>query len=123
MADCCQVTTTVATQADAERIAAALVEERLAACVQVAGPIISTYRWQGAVERATEWYCHCKTTRARYPALEARLRDEAAARSRAEAQCRALEAEVARLSEAQAALQTIEAALVHRRGIQRDEKQ
>ncbi len=75
MADCCQVTTTVATQADAERIAAALVEERLAACVQVAGPVISTYRWQGAIERATEWYCHCKTTRARYPALEARLRE------------------------------------------------
>ena len=75
MADCCQVTTTVATQADAERIAAALVEERLAACVQVAGPIISTYRWQGAVERVTEWHCHCKTTRARYPALEARLRE------------------------------------------------
>jgi periplasmic divalent cation tolerance protein len=75
VADCCQVTTTVATKADAERIAAALVEERLAACVQVAGPIISTYRWQGAVERVTEWYCHCKTTRARYPALEARLRE------------------------------------------------
>jgi periplasmic divalent cation tolerance protein len=75
VADCCQVTTTVATQADAARIAAALVEERLATCVQVAGPIISTYRWQGAIERATEWYCHCKTTRARYPALEARLRE------------------------------------------------
>ncbi len=74
MTDCCQVTTTVATQAAAERIAAALVEERLAACVQVAGPIGSTYRWEGAVERATEWYCHCKTTRARYPALEARVR-------------------------------------------------
>jgi periplasmic divalent cation tolerance protein len=73
-ADCCQVTTTVATQADAERIAAALVDERLAACVQVAGPIASTYRWRGAVERSAEWYCHCKTTRARYPALEARIR-------------------------------------------------
>ncbi len=75
MADCCQVTTTVATREAAERIAAALVAERLAACVQVAGPIASTYRWQGAVERATEWYCHCKTTRARYPALEMRLRE------------------------------------------------
>jgi periplasmic divalent cation tolerance protein len=74
VAECCQVTTTVASQADAERIAAALVAERLAACVQIAGPITSTYRWQGAVEQASEWYCHCKTTRARYPALEARLR-------------------------------------------------
>jgi chromosome segregation ATPase len=48
--------------------------------------------------------------------LEARLRDEAAGRGRAETQCKALEAEIARLSEAQEALQTIEAALVHRRG-------
>jgi periplasmic divalent cation tolerance protein len=75
VADCWQVTTTVATGAEAQRIAAALVEERLAACVQIAGPIASTYRWQGTVEQATEWYCHCKTTRARYPALEARLRE------------------------------------------------
>lgn len=75
MAECWQVTTTVGTQADADRIAAALVAERLAACVQVVGPVGSTYRWQGATERATEWYCHCKTTRARYPALEARIRD------------------------------------------------
>jgi periplasmic divalent cation tolerance protein len=74
VADCCQVTTTVATQADAERIAAALVGERLAACVQIVGPIASIYRWQGAVERADEWYCHCKTTRERYPALELRIR-------------------------------------------------
>jgi periplasmic divalent cation tolerance protein len=73
-ADCCQVTTTVATRAEAERIAATLVEERLAACVQIAGPIASVYRWKGAVENAPEWYCYCKTTRARYPALEARLR-------------------------------------------------
>ncbi|HET8625022.1 MAG TPA: divalent-cation tolerance protein CutA [Gemmatimonadales bacterium] len=73
-AECCQVTTTVATQAEAERIAGTLVKERLAACVQIAGPIASTYHWQGAVEHATEWYCHCKTTLARYPALEARLR-------------------------------------------------
>ena len=54
--------------------------------------------------------------------LEARIRDEAAGRARAEAQSRALEAEIARLSEAQEALQTIEAALVHRRGPPRDDK-
>jgi hypothetical protein len=54
--------------------------------------------------------------------LEARIRDEAAGRARAEAQSRTLEAEIARLSEAQDALQTIEAALVHRRGTQRDDK-
>jgi periplasmic divalent cation tolerance protein len=49
------------------------VDERLAACAQVAGPVTSTYRWQGAVERAVEWYCHCKTTRARWPALRRRI--------------------------------------------------
>jgi periplasmic divalent cation tolerance protein len=69
-----QVQTTVDSEADAEAIATALVEERLAACVQVVGPIRSTYRWRGAVERATEWLVLVKTTRAAYPALEARLR-------------------------------------------------
>ena len=38
------------------------------------GPLTSTYRWQGAVETAAEWYCHLKTTAERWPALEARLR-------------------------------------------------
>jgi periplasmic divalent cation tolerance protein len=72
-AQCVQVTTTVATRDDAERLAGALVSERLAACVQVQGPIRSTYRWRGAVETAEEWYCHAKTTAARLPALQARL--------------------------------------------------
>ena len=38
------------------------------------GPLTSTYRWQGAVETAAEWYCHLMTTAERWPALEARLR-------------------------------------------------
>ena len=49
-------------------------EERLAACAQVAGPIQSTYRWQGGVETAEEWYCHLKTAADRAPALIARIR-------------------------------------------------
>ena len=43
-------------------IAAALVEARLAACVQVVGPVRSTYRWEGRVESAEEWLCLAKTT-------------------------------------------------------------
>jgi len=74
MTDCCQVTTTVDSREAAERIAHVLVEERLAACGQVQGPIHSTYRWQGRVEQADEWYCHLKTTRSQLPALEVRLR-------------------------------------------------
>lgn len=50
-----QVTTTVPTREVADRIAQVLVGERLAACVQVQGPIASTYRWEGAVEQAVEW--------------------------------------------------------------------
>lgn len=48
--------------------------ERLAACVHVAGPIASTYRWQGKIEQAEEWVCTCKTTRARAEAAVSRLR-------------------------------------------------
>jgi periplasmic divalent cation tolerance protein len=72
---CCQVTTTLPDQPAAERLAGVLVEEGLAACAQVLGPVSSIYEWQGAVERTTEWYCHLKTTAARFPALQARIRE------------------------------------------------
>lgn len=68
------VTTTWPTEADAERAALAVVAEQLAACAQVTGPIRSVFRWEGKVDRATEWYCHLKTTAERFPALETRLR-------------------------------------------------
>ncbi len=50
-----ELSTTTATQEEAQQIAAALVHERLAACVQIDGPIESVYRWQGEVETAREW--------------------------------------------------------------------
>lgn len=59
----------------AERIATTLVAEQLAACVNRIGPVQSTYRWQGAVESASEMLLAIKTTAERYPALEARLRE------------------------------------------------
>jgi periplasmic divalent cation tolerance protein len=58
-----QVTTTTSTQQDAEEIAAELVSLRLAGCVQVSGPILSTFRWQGKTETAEEWMCTAKTSR------------------------------------------------------------
>ena len=70
-----QVSTTTATKADAERIAAALVERRLAACVQVGGPIRSCYRWQGKIETAEEWLCTAKTTREAYDQVEQAIRE------------------------------------------------
>ena len=65
------VTTTLPSQSDAQTMADAAIGGRLAACVQIQGPIRSTFRWQGAVDYAIEWYCHFKTTRERLPALEA----------------------------------------------------
>ena len=67
------VLTTFPEGADVEAVARTLVEERLAACVQVSGPLVSVYRWQGAIEREQERQMVVKTTRERLPALEARL--------------------------------------------------
>lgn len=70
MSDLLQITTTTGTREVAERIAVELVDLRLAACVQVSGPITSTYRWQGKVENAEEWLCSAKTSRAMLPAIQ-----------------------------------------------------
>ena len=61
-------------QASAAKLAAVLIEQRLAACVNVQAPCTSVYRWQGKVETATEVPIFIKTTRERYPALEAAIR-------------------------------------------------
>ena len=68
------ILTTMPDDARAEGLAAALVSEKLAACVNVHGPMMSIYRWKGAVEREAERQIVIKTTRARLPALEARLK-------------------------------------------------
>jgi len=59
--------------ATAERLARALVEERLAACVNLLAPCQSVYRWQDQVECASEVPLVIKTSAASYPRLEARL--------------------------------------------------
>lgn len=60
--------------ASASAIAQALVDERLAACVNQLPGVLSTYRWQGRVETASEVLLLIKTTADRMPALTARLR-------------------------------------------------
>lgn len=62
MTDKRMVFTTTGSKAEAEKIASALVERLHAACVNVVGPIASTYRWQGKVERAEEFLLVIKTT-------------------------------------------------------------
>ena len=74
MSEFIQVTTTAPSREEADRIAQTLVERRLAACVQIAGPVESHYRWKGALERSTEWLCLIKTRRANYAAVEAAIR-------------------------------------------------
>lgn len=69
------VTTTLPTEDAADLLATLLVEEKLAACVQVSGPIESTYRWEGAIERAEEWVCHCKAPGEKRDALMARIKE------------------------------------------------
>ena len=64
-----QVMTTLPTQAAAEELAAALVEKRLAACVQITGAILSVYRWQGSVNKEQEFSLCCKTATSRLPQL------------------------------------------------------
>jgi periplasmic divalent cation tolerance protein len=59
----------VDTEQAAERLAQGIVDGRLAACVQVVGPIRSVYRWQGAVQAEQEWQCLAKTTVGRLDAL------------------------------------------------------
>ena len=68
------VITTTFPGADAARACAeTLVAARLAACAQVEGPVVSVYRWEGAVERADEWRLLCKTSRAAGEACRAAL--------------------------------------------------
>lgn len=58
---------------EADRIATALVEERLAACVNLLDGMRSVYRWQGRVERATETVLIAKTRAERFEALRRRV--------------------------------------------------
>jgi periplasmic divalent cation tolerance protein len=60
--------------AAADALARALVERKLAACVNRIDGVRSVYRWRGAVESAEECLLLAKTTRARYPQLEAAVR-------------------------------------------------
>ena len=69
------VLTNLPDRASAERLAAALVEARVAACVNILAPCRSVYRWKDAVQRDEEHPVLIKTTRERYPALEAAIRE------------------------------------------------
>ncbi|HEV2086957.1 MAG TPA: divalent-cation tolerance protein CutA [Cryptosporangiaceae bacterium] len=68
------VVLTVTDSADAAHgLARSVVEARLAACVQICGPVRSVYRWEDVLEDAAEWQLWCKTTDACYEPLAAHL--------------------------------------------------
>ena len=69
------VLTTLPGDADADAFARTLVDERLAACVNVLPPMQSTYRWKGSVETAAERQLLIKTRAAGVAALEQRVRE------------------------------------------------
>ena len=73
MADLILILTTMPDDERARALARTLVEERLAACVNVHGPMTSTYQWKGTLEHETEHQVVIKTTRERLPAVEARV--------------------------------------------------
>jgi periplasmic divalent cation tolerance protein len=68
-----QVQTTTDSRAEAMELGRAAVEARLAACAQVAGPVASTYWWEGGIERAEEWLVLLKLPAARLGELTAFL--------------------------------------------------
>lgn len=74
MADYIQVLTTAGSEEEATRIADLLLDRRLAACVQIVGPIVSRYRWQGKLEQEQEWQCLAKTEATLYGEVEAAIR-------------------------------------------------
>lgn len=69
------VLTTTDSEDAARRIAQALVERRLAACVNLIPNLTSVYRWRGAVETASEILLLIKTSTEQLPALEAALHE------------------------------------------------
>ena len=70
-----QVVTTTNNREEAECIAKAVVQQRLAACAQVSGPVTSYYWWEGKLANAEEWVCRMKTREEKYGSLQDRIRE------------------------------------------------
>lgn len=74
MTDCLVILVSVGSREEGERIAAALVGEQLAACVNILGPMRSIYRWENEVRRDDEWLLVIKAPTTQFEALAARVR-------------------------------------------------
>jgi periplasmic divalent cation tolerance protein len=69
------VLSTTGSEEEARKIARHLVENRLAACVNIVPRIESVYRWEGKVESNHEWLLVIKTTGERFPAVRDAIRE------------------------------------------------
>ena len=74
MGEYIQVYTALGKQGDARKVAKTILEKRLAACVQILGPLQSMYWWGGEIADDEEWLCVMKTRADRYSQLEKALR-------------------------------------------------
>jgi len=70
MSEFIQITTTTDSKELAKKIAGALVEQKIAACAQVSGPITSVYEWKEKIENTREWMCVIKTRKNLYKSIE-----------------------------------------------------
>lgn len=70
-----QVSTTVAKKETAEQIANSLLTRKLAACVQIIGPITSNYPWKGKTQTSEEWQCVAKTRSDLFSATEKLIKE------------------------------------------------
>ena len=70
MTEFIQVFITINDREKAGEIAEILLEKRLAACVQISGPVSSMYRWQGSIAEDQEWLLIAKSGKELYPELE-----------------------------------------------------
>ena len=69
------VVTTTDSQDEAQKIARRLIEQRLAACVQVLGPVESVFWWEEEIETAREWQCIAKSRQDLFASIESSIRE------------------------------------------------
>jgi len=73
--DYVMVLTTTGSEEEAEKISEELIEQNIGACVQVYGPIKSTYTWEGKMERSEEWMCFVKTSFDKFSEVEKKIKE------------------------------------------------
>jgi periplasmic divalent cation tolerance protein len=68
------VISTTETKDEAKKIAQILIEKKIVACIQISGPILSLYWWEGKIEESEEWRIMAKTTNKLYDKVERCIR-------------------------------------------------